>query len=128
VRGISPRRGVWLLAAGRSALGVAVLVAPEQVTARWLGEENARLAVVGALVRPLGVRDLALGLATLRTLEDPVVGPMVQAACAAVDTVDALATILARDALPRKGVLGTVALAGAGAAAGFYWSHRLAHD
>jgi hypothetical protein len=44
-----------------------------------------------------------------------------------VDSVDVLATILARDALPRKGVLGTVVVAGAAAAAGFYFSHRLAH-
>jgi hypothetical protein len=127
VRGISPRRGALLLAAGRSALGVVVLAAPEQVTARWLGEENAQLPVVVDLARSLGARDLALGLATLRTLNEPTLGPLVQAACAAVDAVDALATILARDALPRKGVLGTVAIAGAGAIAGCYCSHRLAH-
>jgi len=126
VRGISPRRGAFLLAAGRAALGVAVLVAPEQVTARWLGEESSKLAVVGDLARSLGVRDLALGIATLKTLDDPA-GPLVQAACAVADSVDVLATVLARDALPRKGVYGTVAVAGAAAAAGFYFSHRLAH-
>jgi hypothetical protein len=124
---VSPRRGAQLLAAGRAALGVAVLAAPEQVTSRWLGPENARLPVVGDLARSLGARDLALGLATLQTLDDPVVGPRVQALCAVVDSVDTLATILARASLPRRGVLGTVALAGASAAAGFYFSHRLAH-
>jgi hypothetical protein len=122
---VSPRRGAQLLAAGRAALGVAVLAAPEQVTSRWLGPENARLPVVGDLARSLGARDLALG--TLQTLDDPVVGPRVQALCAVVDSVDTLATILARASLPRRGVLGTVALAGASAAAGFYFSHRLAH-
>jgi hypothetical protein len=127
VRGISPRRGAFLLAAGRVALGAVVLGAPEQVTARWLGEENATLPVVGDLARSLGVRDLALGLATLKTLDDPAVGPLVQALCAIVDSVDTLATIIARDSLPRKGVVGTVAIAGAAAAAGFYCSHRLAH-
>ncbi len=126
MRGISPRRGAFLLAAGRAALGVAVLVAPEQVTSRWLGEESSKLPVVGDLARSLGVRDLALGIATLKTLDDPS-GPLVQAACAVADCVDVLATILARDALPRKGVYGTVAVAGAAAVAGFYFSHRLAH-
>jgi hypothetical protein len=126
VGGISPRRGAFLLAAGRAALGVAVLAAPEQVTARWLGEESSRLPVVGDLARSLGARDLALGLVTLKTLDDPA-GPLVQAACAAADSVDVLATILARDALPRRGVYGTVAIAGAAAGAGFYFSHRLAH-
>jgi hypothetical protein len=105
---------------------VAVLVAPEQVTARWLGEESSKLPVVVDLARSLGVRDLALGIATLKTLDDPA-GPLVQAACAVADSVDVLTTVLARDALPRKGVYATVVVAGAAAAAGFYFSHRLAH-
>ena len=126
MRGISPRRGAFLLAAGRAALGAAVLVAPEQVTSRWLGEESSKLPVVVDLARSLGVRDLALGIATLKTLDDPA-GPLVQAACAVADSVDVLATVLARDALPRKGVYATVVVAGAAAVAGFYFSHRLAH-
>jgi hypothetical protein len=124
---MTPRRGALLLAAGRSALGVAVLAAPEQVTGRWLGEANAQLPVVGDLARSLGARDLALGLAVLQTLDDAALGPRIQALCALVDGVDVLATVLAREQLPRKGVLGTVAIAGASAAAGLYFSHRLAH-
>jgi hypothetical protein len=124
---LSPRRGALALAAGRSALGVAVLAAPASVTARWLGPENAQKPVVIDLARSLGARDLALGIATLQTLDDPVIGPRVQALCAVVDSVDALATLLAREHLPRKGVIGTIALAGAGALAGFYCSHRIAH-
>lgn len=122
----TPRRGAIALAVGRTALGVAVLVAPERVTSRWLGQDNSRTPVVKDLARSLGVRDLALGLATLGTLDDPVVGPRVQALCALADAVDALATVLARAHLPRRGVAGTVALAGAGAASGFYCSHKLA--
>jgi len=125
---VSPRRGAWLLAAGRSLLGIAVLGAPEKVTERWLGEENSRLPVVGDLARSLGARDLALGLATLASIDDPVLGPRVQAACAMVDGVDTIATIIARKSLPRKGVIGTVLIASASSAVGFYFSHRLAHD
>jgi hypothetical protein len=124
---VSPRRGAWLLAAGRTALGVAVLAAPERVTAGWLGRRQAAMPVVGDLARSLGARDLALGILTLQTLGDPVIGPRVQAVCAAVDSADVLATIIAREALPRKGVIGTVAVAGAAALTGFYFSHRLAH-
>jgi hypothetical protein len=124
---MTPRRGAWLLAAGRTALGAVILIAPEQVTSHWLGEANARLAVVGDLARGLAVRDLSLGLTTLMTLDDPVLGPRVQFLCALADSVDALATALARAELPRKGVVGTVAIAGASAGAGFYFSHRLAH-
>jgi len=46
---------------------------------------------------------------------------------ALADSVDALATVLARAGIPRKGVIATVAIAGASAGAGFYFSHRLAH-
>jgi hypothetical protein len=107
---------------------VAVLAAPERVTSGWLGRDSAKLAVVGDLARSLGARDVALGIATLQTLEDPVIGPRVQLACALVDSVDVLATVIARASLPRKGLYGTVAVAGAAAGAGFYFSHRLAHD
>jgi hypothetical protein len=79
------------------------------------------------LARSLGARDLALGLTTLLTLDDPVAGPRVQAACAVVDSVDVLATVAARAELPRRGVIGTVVIAGAAAAAGFHFSHKLAH-
>jgi hypothetical protein len=124
---MNPRRGAWLLAAGRAALGVAVLAAPEQVVGRWLGREQAAKPVILDLARSLGARDLALGIATLQTLEDPIIGPRVQALCAVVDGVDVLATIIARRELPTSGVLGTVAIAGAAAGAGFYFSHKLAH-
>ena len=127
MRSIPPRSGALLLAAGRTALGVAVLAAPASVTSRWLGPENAQLPVVGDLARSLGARDLALGLATLQTLSDPVTGPRIQMLCALVDSADVLATVIARRSLPRKGVYGTVLLAGAGAGAGFYCSHKLAH-
>ncbi len=122
-----PRRGAQVLAASRLALGVAVLAAPERVTAEWLGSDHAGRPIVKDLARSLGARDVALGIAALQTLEDPLVGPRVQAACAAVDCVDALATLAARSALPRRGVIATVAIAGAAALAGFYFAHKLAH-
>jgi hypothetical protein len=127
VRRITPRRGAWLLAAGRGALGVAVLATPERVTSGWLGKDSAELPVVVDLARSLGARDVALGIATLQTLDDPVIGPRVQLVCALVDSVDVLATVIARASLPRKGMFGTVAIAGAAAGAGFYFSHKLAH-
>jgi hypothetical protein len=108
-------------------LGVAVLVAPEQITSRWLGEGASNPLVVD-LARGLGARDLALGAATLLTIDDKVIGPRIQAACAVADVADTLATVAARKALPLKGVIGTVAVAGATAAASFYFSHKLAHS
>jgi len=127
MRRIDPRRGALLIAAGRVALGAAVLGAPEQVTARWLGEQNAALPVVGDLARSLGARDLALGLVTLKTLDDPTIGPRVQLLCALVDAADVLATVIARKSLPSKGLYGTLAIASVAAGAGVHFSRKLAH-
>ena len=120
------RRAARLMAAGRVALGAAVLVAPARVTARWLGEDNAALPVVGDLAISLGARDVALGLAVLATLDDPRVGPLLCAATAAVDAADVVGTAVARRHLPRAGAAGTIAVAGAASAAGFYLAQRLA--
>jgi hypothetical protein len=79
------------------------------------------------LLRSLGARDLALGVIGLATLDDPVLGPRAQAAAAAVDTLDALATFSARSDLRRLAAVGMTAAAGGTAAAGFYFAHRLAN-
>ncbi|MEA2335184.1 MAG: hypothetical protein QOG40_1674 [Solirubrobacteraceae bacterium] len=122
---MSPRSAAGLLAAGRAALGMAVLAAPEAVTSRWLGEHASHPAV-RYLARSLGARDLALGVLALRTLDDPRVAAKVQAACAAADSVDALATLAVASELPPAGAVGTVAVAGAAAVGGFYLSRALA--
>jgi len=93
----------------------------------WLGEDNARHSGVRDLGRGLAARDIAIGLAVIHTLDDPVVGPRIQAAAAFADGVDAVATILERDSLPRMGAFGTVAIAGGSAVVGLYLAHRLAH-
>ena len=123
---MSPRRAAGLLGAARAALGVAVLAAPEAVTSHWLGEDNASHPAVRYLARSLGARDLMLGVMVLRTLDDPRVASQLQAACAVADSVDALATVAARSQLPLVGAVGTVAVAGAAAAAGAYLSVALA--
>jgi len=124
---VSPRRAAWLIAAGRVALGTAVLAAPERVMSRWLGADNARHGGVKNLGRGLAARDIGLGLAVLQTLDDPVVGPRVQLAVAFADAADAFSTLMERDSLPPVGALGTVAIAGGTAIAGLYLAHRLAH-
>jgi hypothetical protein len=125
---VSTRRAAWLLAAGRAAIGAAVMLAPEATMSRWLGADNARRGAVKTLGRGLAARDLGLAVATMQTLDDPVIGPRVQLACAFADGVDALATILEREELPAVAAAGTVAIAGGAALAGLYLSHRLAHE
>jgi hypothetical protein len=123
---MTPRRAAGLIAAGRVALGAAVLAAPEQVTSRWLGDEHARHPAVRYLARSLGGRDLVLGVLGLSTLGSPQFASQVLVAGAVADSVDALATVAARSHLPRLGVIGTIGIAGGAAVAGFYLSQQLA--
>jgi hypothetical protein len=51
----------------------------------------------------------------------------VHVACAVADSVDAVATVAARSELPTAGAIGTVAVAGAAAAAGLYLARELAN-
>jgi hypothetical protein len=122
------RRAQMISAVGRIVLGAAVFAAPEKVTQHWLGEENAHHPAVGDLARGLAMRDIALGVAVLQTINDPIGGPRIQAGVAAADAADAIGTILARRSLPTVGVLGTVLIAGGAAATGFYLSHVIAHS
>lgn len=122
------RRAAWLTAAGRIALGAAVLAAPERVMTRWLGEGNARHGGVKDLGRGLAARDIALGMAALATLDDPVLGPRVQLGCALADGADAVSTVLERRSLPRFSALGTVAVAGGAALAGLFFARELARE
>ena len=125
---MSPRRGARLLAYGRAALGLAVLAAPETVMSRWLGPDNARHGGVKDLGRGLAARDVGLAVAALQTLDDPIVGPRVQVACALADAADAVSTLLERRSLPPLAVAGTVAVAGGASVAGLWFAHRLAHE
>ena len=121
---MSPKLGAQLVAAGRVAIGAALLLAPGRAAAPWLGD-HVRRPAVRALVRSVGVRDLVLGMIALHTVDHPDVGPRWQATCAVVDGVDALATVGAAGDLPASGVAGTVALAGGAAVAGAWFSREL---
>ena len=104
-----------------------MLAAPEQVTSHWLGDAHARHRPC-ATSRIRSARAISCSARSgCSTLGDPRVGSQVLVACAVADSADALATVAARAQLPRVGVIGTVAVAGGAAVAGFYLSQRLAH-
>ncbi|HTA35990.1 MAG TPA: hypothetical protein VK761_04680 [Solirubrobacteraceae bacterium] len=119
------RRVAGLLAGGRVALGAAVLIAPEAVTSRWLGE-HARHPAVRYLAHSLGARDAALGALALVSLRSGQLAAAVQLACAGADAADALATVAARNELPPAGAFGTVAVAGAAALVELVLAQQLA--
>ena len=89
-----------LNARGRMAIGASLLLAPRLIGPMWIGE-GADRPVVKMMSRALGARDLALGLGVAVALDrgKPVRGWLEAAALA--DGGDLVATLLARDAIPR---------------------------
>jgi hypothetical protein len=124
---MNPRQTARLLAGGRIVFGAALLLAPQRVTRRWVGE-YAESPAVRSLARSIGVRDVVLGMIALHTVDHLQIGPRWQATCATVDSVDLLAALIARSDLPAGGLAGTVALAGGAATVGFRVSRELKHS
>jgi hypothetical protein len=114
-----------IMAAGRVAIGTALLLAPGLVAGSWTGADGRRPGAK-VLGRAVGIRDLVLGLGTLAALErgDERAATWVQAGAMA-DAADAAATMLAFKHLPRLSGLGVLALAGGAAATGFVASANL---
>ena len=118
------RQIVRLIAAGRVALGVLALLAPRTTTSLMFGARSPRGALTMA-TRMLGARDLALGLGTLRALDQDADPASWAAASAAADAVDAVAAVSVLRAIPRSRALPTVAAAGAAAVLGARAATRL---
>jgi hypothetical protein len=122
---MSPRDVARAVNIGRVGLGVALVLAPRLAAVGWLGEEAARPAT-GAVLRAHGSRDAVIGAIALHTLDDPKVAARCLRTAAIVDVVDLVATLAARRALPRTGVVAVSAMAAAGAGAQIWAAGRLA--
>src|SRR5690242_18054661 len=114
---MEPRDVARAYAAGRVAVGVALLVAPRVLGRVWLGRP-ADTPAGGVALRALAVRDLVIGGIALHTVDHPEVGPRWQRTCAAADAVDLAATVAARAALPPVGSALVMGMAAAGTATG----------
>jgi hypothetical protein len=104
-------------AAGRVALGGALVVAPRLLGGIWLGAP-ARTPGGAVAIRALGAREVVIGGIALHTVDHPDVAPRWQRTCAALDAFDLAATAAARDRLPRAGSALVMAMAATGAAIG----------
>lgn len=104
------------LAVNRIAIGLAYVVAPGRAGRGWIGDA-AEDGAAKVFTRALGARDLALGAGALRALSGDGAGARPWLAGQALaDGTDLVATLLARDHLPRGGFLFAVAMAGASTA------------
>ncbi len=113
-----------LIAIGRIGFGAGLLLAPDRLTAPWLGRDAGRAGTQVA-ARGLGARDVALGVGTLAASGGDALRPWLAGAVAG-DLGDLVATLVAGDGLPLSGrvmvgglasgatALGLAALAGLG--------------
>lgn len=108
-----------LVAGARTAIGIALFVAPATAGRGWIGR-SVEDAGTRMAVRGLGARDVAIGVGMLAALEGDGSPDRWLEAGAVADLADAASAVLARDERPSSTVLGTVAVAG-GAAALALW-------
>ena len=118
------RQVVRLLAVGRVFVGLALLLGTRPLGRRWLGDAVDDPAT-RLVVRAMGGRDLAIGIGTLRALDQNEEPRTWVLAGAVADGVDAVASLLAVGRLGKLRGFGTAALAGAAAAAGGAAADRL---
>lgn len=102
-----------LFQAGRIAVGVAFLANTEQASSRWIGDEAAG-ADGGVMARAFGVRDVALGAATISAARGGNLRTLL-ALGILCDVVDCAATLAAGERIPQQARVVSAAVA-AGAA------------
>lgn len=117
---MAPRDVARVFAAGRIAIGAALLAAPRLSLGMWIGRDAAARGVA-PVGRALGIREVVLGGMLLHTIDRPQAGARWLRAVAACDGADLIATLAAGRALPGHARPLIAGLAGA-AAAGQLWA------
>jgi hypothetical protein len=115
------RQTALVIGRARAVIGITALALPGVVNWLWLGR-GGNTPPARALMRMVGIRDLALGVGALTTVKENTQGPEWLSMGAAADGVDALVSLLLRDA-PRR-----TKLVGLGAAASAVVGMKIARD
>lgn len=121
---MDPQRAARSLSLNRALIGALLTVAPAVAGRSWIGADAQR---EGAKLfgRAVGARDVALALGTLDALrEGRSVRRWAQAAALA-DAVDFLATLAARDDLPRAALAFGLVMTGGSTGVGLWLSRAL---
>ena len=113
----SARSIAQALGAGRAGLGAALLLTPDLVTPRWVGDGGTTDAG-RVLARGLGARDIVIGAGSMTGARGWVLAGL------GADLADLCASGTA-SGIPRNGRLGTVALAGGSALLGAWLARAL---
>lgn len=104
------------IAAGRILFGALMLLLPEKVMSRVLTDASGPAMW---LARSFGIRDIVIGLGTLRSLSHPEPEAAWVQIGALADTADAVAAVVWRDELGTAGAVATIAVAAPAATLGW---------
>lgn len=107
---MEPRTIARLMAAGRVVIGAGLVVAPKAVSAGWIGDDAGRPGTT-VMAAGLGARDVALGAGLLQALSSGDPRPWLAGAVVS-DLGDLVATLRARDGIPKLGLVSITAIAG----------------
>jgi hypothetical protein len=122
---LDQRQVALILARGRAITGLTMLLAPGLVGRVLFGRDGGA-PVSKAMLRLVGVRDLALGVGAITTLKEQTMDAEWVGMGAVCDGVD-VATLLVTPGLTKTARLGSLIAAG-GAAVGFMTSRALADE
>jgi uncharacterized protein YfiM (DUF2279 family) len=108
------------IGAARVAIGVVALIRPATVANPWVGADQTTSPASSVLGRATGGRDVALGVGAVLAARRTAVGGLIgwTAAGAFCDAVDAAATGISWDRLPKGGRVAVAAAATSGAVMG----------
>jgi hypothetical protein len=115
-----------VVAAGRLAIGAAMVAAPERGMPQWIGAAESERPVTDMLTRSFGAREVLLGGLALHVADRPGIGPRLLRSLALCDATDLALTLARREALPGTAVPMMVALAGGAVVAQLWAAHELA--
>jgi hypothetical protein len=118
------RQLVRSLSAGRVVVGAALIVLPGSAAGPWIGPA-ANDPTVKVLTRAMGVRDLALGVGTMRALAAGEPARDWTLAGGVSDLVDAGATLLAFRRLGARRAIPLIVIATVAAVASYVAAERL---
>lgn len=121
---MEPKTVARLLAAGRIAIGTALVLAPRLAGRPWIGPDS-ELEGAQLLGRALGARDIALGAGMYRAVDEGASVRRWALGATLADGVDFVATLLARDALPTPARSFVLALTGGSTAVAAWLSTTL---
>lgn len=116
------RQLLRIVSAGRVAVGVTAVALPGRMGRSWVGEAGAGTKV---FARAFGVRDVAIGVATMQALDAGRPVRQLTVLGMACDAVDVTATVLAVRSIGIRRVISSGGIALSAAAIGAYVANRI---